>query len=161
MQARSNFGAGGILALVGVIVGMVFFGLYWSRVEVVQDKRPVIPPPESGAAVVAFVRESGGFSPLGVRIADSTHYAEVQFLTGPGCTALLHSGDPWPTGYTQCSSPVKIVGQVSGLGVTASGESLVGVELTVARACFELLKPGMDWPPTLPQCTRLSGVASR
>lgn len=154
MQTRSNFGAGGVLALVGVIVGVMFFGLYWTRVEVVKDKHPVVPSPESGAAVVDVVRESGGFSPLGVRIADSTHYAEVQFLTEPGCSALLHSGDPWPSGYEQCPSPVSVVGQVSGLGITASGESLVGVEFKVTRACFDLLRPGMGWPPTLPECTR-------
>ena len=139
--------------LVVVIVGAVFYGLHGGTVGVRTDDGAVIPPPHRGAAVVAFLRESGGFSPLGVRIADSTHYVEVHFLTEPGCSSLLHSGDPWPTTHSQCSSPVTIVGTVRGLGIASSGDSLVGVEFEVPRACFELLKPGMGWPSTVPQCT--------
>jgi hypothetical protein len=153
MKTRSNFGAGGVAALVVVIVGAIIFGLHGGKVEVVPDTRPVIQPPQSGAAVVAFLRTSGGHSLFGLRIVDSTHLAEVQFLTGPGCSALLYSGDPWPTDHAPCASPVKVAGHVSGLGNTASGDSLVGVEFTVTRACFELLKPGMSWPPTIAECT--------
>ena len=153
MKARSTFGAGGALVLVVVIVGVVFLGLHGGTVEVRTDDGPVTPPPRRGAAVVAFLRESGGFSPLGIRITDSTHYAEVQFLTEPGCSSVLRSGDPWPTTDAQCSSPVTIAGKVRSLGITASGDSLVGVEFEVPKACFELLKTGMGWPSSIPQCT--------
>jgi hypothetical protein len=143
--------AGGILAVVAVVVGVVIFGMNGGTREVVIDPHPVIPPPESGAAVIAALRQSGGRSLLGIRISDNKHYAEVEFLTGPGCSGRLRSGDAWPTGYAQCRSQVKVVGRVSGLGITASGASLVGVEFEVTRWCFELLKPGMAWPPALPE----------
>jgi hypothetical protein len=145
--------AGGIVALVSVIVGAVALGLGGGTRQVVIDPHPVIPPPDSGAAVIAALRQSGGRSLLGIRISDSKHYVEVEFLTGPGCSGQLRSGDAWPTGYAQCASNVRVVGRVSGLGITASGASLVGVEFEVVRSCFELLKPGMGWPPAPPECT--------
>jgi hypothetical protein len=146
-------GAGGIVALVAVIIGVVILGMNGGTVRVVTDPHPVIPPAESGAAVVAALRQSGGRSLLGIRLADSKNHVEVEFLTDPGCSGRLHSGETWPTGYAQCSSQVRVVGQVSGLGTTASGASLVGIEFEVTRSCFDLLTPGMGWPPAIPDCT--------
>ena len=87
-----------------------------------------------------------------MRIADTTHHVEVQFLAGPDCGGLLGGRDPWPSPHTQCSAPVDIVGNVDGIGITQSGDSLVGAEFEFPRACFEQLEPGMEWPPDLPEC---------
>jgi hypothetical protein len=152
LKPRSPVGVSGIVVLVLALVGLAFLGLRPGRTEVRSDQGPVITPPDSGAAVVAFLRESGGFSLLGLRFTDSTHYVEVKFITGPGCSGLVSSGDPWPTSFPECSSPVALVGEVGGTGVTMSGDSLVGVQFEVPRACFELLAPGMAWPPDLPEC---------
>jgi hypothetical protein len=141
------------LALVLLLGGVAFYGLRSARTEVASSEDPVVTPPETGAAVVAFLRESGGFSLLGIRFADSTHFVEVQFITEPGCSRLVTSGDPWPTPYPQCVSPVGMAGEVRGLGITVSGNSLVGVEFEVPRACFELLAPGMAWPTSLRECS--------
>ena len=146
-------GAGGIVALVMVIGGLAFYALRSGTAEVVVDGGPVVTPPEDGTAVVAFLRESGGFSLFGLRFADRTHLVEVQFITEPDCSRLVTSGDSWPTPYPQCVSPVPLVGEVRGLGITVSGNSLVGVEFGVRRACFDLLAPGMPWPTLLPECS--------
>jgi hypothetical protein len=156
MTARSNLGTRGVVTLVVLVAGVIgvfSFGFHTGKVEVVNDGRPEVLPADSGAAVVAVLRESGGRSLFGVHITDSTPYVEVRFRTAPGCSELLRSGDPWPTSFPQCSSPVKIVGKVRALGVTTSGESLVGVEFKVPRACFDLLRRGMTWPTTDPECT--------
>jgi hypothetical protein len=156
MKVGSNLGTRGVVVLVVLVAGVVgafAFGLHAGKVVVVQDQRPEVLPTDRSTAVVAVLRESGGRSLFGVRIAASTSYVEVRFLTEPGCSGLLREGDPWPTSLPQCSSSVKVVGKVRGLGVATSGDSLVGVEFKVPRACFELLGRGMAWPTTDPECT--------
>jgi hypothetical protein len=155
MKARSNLGTRGVVVLVVLVasvVGALWFGLHQGTVQVTNDPRPEVLPPNRGTAVIAVLRESGGRSLFGIRITASTRYVEVRFLTEPGCSALIQPGDPWPTSFAQCSSPVKIAGKVAGLGVTPSGDSLIGVEFAVPRACFELLGRGMAWPTTDPNC---------
>jgi hypothetical protein len=155
MKARSNLGTRGVVVLVVLVasvVGVFWFGLHQGTVQVVNDPRPEVLPPHRGTAVIAVLGESGGRSLFGIRISDSTPYVEVRFLTEPGCSGLLRPGDPWPTSFPQCSSPVKVVGKVGALGVTTSGDSLVGVEFAVPRACFKLLARGMAWPTTDPDC---------
>ena len=155
MKARSNLGTRGVMVLVVLVAGVFgvfWFGLHQGTAQVVNDPRPEVLPPDSGTAVVAVLRESGGWSLFGIRIADSTPYVEVRFLAEPGCSGLLRPGDSWPTSLPQCSSPIKIVGKVGGLGVTPSGDSLVGIEFEVPRSCFELLGRGMAWPTTDPNC---------
>lgn len=152
MKSRSPMGVSGTVALALVLAGLAFYGLRPGRTEVVYDEGPVITAPDTGAAVVAFLRESGGFSPFGLRFTDSTHYVEVQFITEPGCFELLDGGDPWPTPHQQCSSSVEMVGEVGSLGINRFGRSLVGVQFKVPRACYELLVPGMAWPSGFPEC---------
>lgn len=151
MQPQVKKIAAGLVVFVALIV-VAASVLRPVRSEVVSVEVPVLPVPEPGTAIVALLRESGGFSLLGIRIADTTHHVEVQFLAEPGCTGLLGDREPWPTAYPQCSAPIDIVGNVGGVGVTQSGDSLVGVEIEVPRACFEQLEPGMEWPPDLPEC---------
>ena len=152
MKTRSPMGVGGIVALVMLAAGVAFYGLRSGTAEVTVDEGPGVTPLEDGSAVVAFLRESGGFSLLGLRFADSTHYVEVLFTTEPGCSDLVAADDPWPTPYPQCSTPVEMLGTVGGLGVTTSGRSLVGVQITVPSVCYQLLTAGMAWPTNLPEC---------
>ncbi len=155
MTTRSSLGTRGVVTLVVLVAGVLgalFVGLHSGRVEVVSDPRPEVLPTDNRTAVVAVLRESGGWSLFGARITDSTRHVEVRFLTGPGCSGLLQPGDPWPTTFPECSSPVEVAGKVGTLGVTPSGDSLIGVEFEVSRACFKLLDQGMTWPITDPEC---------
>ncbi len=151
MKSKPPAGVGAVVAFI-LLAAMVFVALRPGSTEVVVDDATPIAPPEAGAAVVASLRQSGGFSPFGLRITDSTHYVEVQFVTEPGCLALVDSGDPWPMPYPECSSPVEMVGEVGGLGRTLSGDSLVGVQIKVPGDCYNLLERGMTWPSGHPEC---------
>jgi len=145
----------GVLGIVGLILlaaAVAFVALRPGSTVVVVDDAPPIAFPEAGIAVVASLRQSGGFSPFGLRITESTHYVEVHFITEPGCSVVVDSGDPWPTPYPECSSPVEMVGEVGGLGRTMSGDSLVGVQIKVPGACYDLLERGMTWPSDHPEC---------
>lgn len=154
MKSRSPWSIGGIVALVVLVAAAVFALFRPGTTTITIDDRPPITAPEDGSAVVAFLRESGGLSLLGIRFADSTHHVEVQFLAPAGCSALLRSGDPWPSPHQECSVPVEVTGEVGGLGVMETGESMVGVQFTVSRGCYESLEPGMAWPPDDPGCPR-------
>ncbi len=140
----------GIVAL--LVAGLALVGLGGSKVETHTDG-PAIAPPDSGEPVVAALRESGGWAPLGLHVVDSTHSVEVWFVDQPGCSGKIHSGDRWPTGHPECSGHAGIAGTVRGLGVTPQGGSIVGVEFTVSGACYARLKLGDVWPPKFPQCT--------
>ena len=141
-----------VVVLVACVVVVFSLGSH-TTATIVNDPRPEVLPARRGIAVVGALREAGGRSLFGVRLSDSTRYVEVRFLTEPACSRLIQPDDPWPTSFPQCSSPVKIVGTVRALGITTSGDSLVGVEFEVPRACFELLSRGMAWPTTAPACT--------
>jgi len=139
-----------LVALLAVGVGIM--ALRPGSVEVSVDDVPPVTPPADGTAVVADSRGPGGLNLFGIQIIDPTHTVDVVFLTGPGCSALLLSGDPWPAPYPSCASDVDVSGSVGGLGVTEDGRSLVGVTVTVSRACFERVERGMVWPPDLAEC---------
>jgi len=152
MRARATKIAAGVVASIVLIAVLAALELRPIRSEIVADDSQAVELPEPGSAIVTVLRESGGLSLLGLRIKDATHHVEVQFLAGPGCAELLNGGDPWPTRHPECTAPIDIVGYVGGLGITQSGDSLVGVQFEVPRACFEQLVTGMAWPPDLPEC---------
>jgi len=152
VKPKPPVGVGGIAALTLVAAALVFVALRPGSTEVRFDDAPPIAPPEAGAAVVVSLHQSGGFSPFGLRITDSTHYVEVQFITQPDCFVVVDSGDPWPTPYPECSSPVEMVGEVAGWGRTMSGDSLVGVQIMIPGDCYDLLERDMMWPSDHPEC---------
>ena len=155
MQPEARKIAAGVVASVAfgiLIVVLAASVLRPTRSEVIFDDGPAVANPEPSRSIVALLRESGGFSLFGIRFADTTNHVEVRFLAGRDCAGLLSGRDPWPSPHTQCSAPVELVGKVGGIGIDQSGNSLVGVEFEVPRACFEQLEPGMEWPPDLPEC---------
>lgn len=139
------------IATLVVVGAALWFGAHVGHAA--RDQHPEVLPRRRDTAVVAGLRETGGWSLFGVRITGSTAHVEVRLLADPGCAERLRSGDPWPAHVPQCASPVSTVGTVSGLGVTLSGESLVGVDFDVSQACFRLLELGAAWPTTDRNCT--------
>ena len=144
--------SGGTVVLALLLVGAVAFALRPGTETIVVDDSPPVEPAADGTAVIHGLRAPGGLALFGVQIVDPTHTVEVQFLTGPGCSALLASGDPWPTTHPECASRVDVVGVIGGLGITNTGQSLVGVTLTVPGACYDRMERGMVWPPGIPEC---------
>lgn len=115
----------------------------------------VLPPvslPDPGedpaAAVVIALRESGGFSLLGLTFGDVTHTATVQFYAPAGCHEQLTTGDAWPTPFPECAAQVPIAGTVSGGGIAATGESIVAVDVVVTEECYRAVAAGDTWPPS-------------
>jgi hypothetical protein len=143
----------GTTAIALLLIGAVALALRPGTETIVVDDSPPVEPPADGTAVIHSLRAPGGLAPFGVQIVDPTHTVEVQFLTGPGCATLLTSGDPWPTTHPECASRVDVVGVIGGLGITNTSQTLVGVTLTVPRACYDRIERGMAWPPGIPECT--------
>ncbi len=146
-------GAGMAVVLALVAVGLVVLALRPGTSVVVIDDSPPVEPPADGTAVVATLRAPGGLALFGAQIIDPTHTVEVRFLTGPGCSALLTSDDPWPTPHPECAGTVDLVGVVGSIGIAETDRSLVGVTMTVPGACYDQLRRGMAWPPDIPECS--------
>jgi len=152
VEKRSPLGIGAGVAVVLVAAGLIVTLLRPGTTEITVDDGPPVTAPGDGSAVVAGLRAAGGFSLFGLRIVDPTHTVEVRFTAGPGCAALLSSGDPWPVPDPECTVAVPVAGEVAGLGVDATGRSLIGVAFPVSRECFEGLELGAPWPPAAPGC---------
>ncbi len=119
----------------------------------------VLPPvtlPDPGEdptnAAVAGLRQSGGFSLLGLAFGDVTHTAVVQLSAPTGCYELVTTGDPWPAPFKQCDMPFAIEGTVSGGGIAVTGESIIAVDVTVTEACYITIAPGDPWPTATDAC---------
>ena len=110
-----------------------------TRTEVLPPVGLPDPGGDPAAAVVVAMRQSGGFSLLGLAFSEQTHTITIQFYAPGGCYEQLTSGDKWPVQLEQCASGVAVEGIVSGSGVTATGESIVAVDVVVTEACFESL----------------------
>jgi hypothetical protein len=120
----------------------------------------VLPPitledPESvepNAAVVMEKHESGGSSIFGFTIRRTSHFVRVQFFDEPGCHAVVSSSEAWPTSHEECRSTVPVRGEVSGIGITATGQSIIGVDIEVSGTCYDTVTPGDSWPTSAPEC---------
>jgi hypothetical protein len=104
------------------------------------------------AAVVITKHESGGSSIFGFTIRRTSHLLRVQFFDEPGCHAVVSSGEAWPTSHQECRSTVPVRGEISGIGITATGQSIIGVELEVSGTCHDTVTPGDPWPTSAPEC---------
>lgn len=146
---------------VGVILGMlaigavVAFALGGTSVETT-----VLPPVSLGdpqdveptAAVITAMRKSEGFSIFGLELGGTTHYLSVQFYETPGCWEVVSFGELWPTSFEECSGAVAIAGEISGIGNTGTGESMISVDVEVPEACYVAVARGGTWPSTASAC---------
>lgn len=142
------------MALLVVALGaFAFIGLRGTRTEIFVSDDPEVTVAQDGTAVVDVLRESGGFSLLGLHFTDSTHSVEVKFITAPGCSGRVETGDPWPAPLDECAGPTGLAGAIGGTGVTITGDSVIGVVFEVPRGCFKRLSRGMPWPTEFPECS--------
>lgn len=152
MARRPAVTGGGGVFLALLLVGLVALALRPGGETVVMDDSDPVVPPDDGTPVVHTLRAPGGFSLFGLQVVDPTHTVEVVFVAGPGCAALLESGEPWPTPHPECAHSANIQGLVGGTGISSSGMSMVGVSFSVPGDCFDLLTRGVVWPPSFPEC---------
>lgn len=71
-----------------------------------------------------------------------SYQVRLQFYESPGCHEAVTSREPWPPPTRDCSKRVAIVGGIVGIGVAATGESIIGVAVEVSADCFQTLVLG-------------------
>lgn len=108
---------------------------------------------DPAVALITDKYEDGGFSLLGLKLTSPDYRLRVRLFTAAGCFILIENGEPWPTSFEECSSPIPIEGAISGGGIAATGASIVGVDLLVDRDCFDAVEPGDPWPPSSHACS--------
>ncbi|MGA9598518.1 MAG: hypothetical protein WBV06_20345 [Acidimicrobiia bacterium] len=148
-------------AAVLVLVGLAFLG--GSTKTTILPTVELPPPGDVGPtgapiAVVISTHQDQETSFFGLLRGPKHYIAGVQFYAQSGCLRLLADGDPWPASAAECSTDVPISGVVRGLGVAATGETIVLVDVEVSEECFVALDPGNTWPPDLTTCAYLAGV---
>ena len=150
MNRSSNTG---LVLVIVVALAAVVLALRPTMTETEVLPAVTLPDPgeEPAAAVVIALRESGGFSLLGLTLGEVTRTVTVQFYAPAGCYEQVATGDSWPAPFADCASQVPIEGTVSGGGIAATGESIVAVDVTVTEDCFASVAAGDGWPP--PGCT--------
>jgi len=152
-MSRESIAAAVLGVLVVVVLVVVAFAPGSTTTEVLppiqlDDVESVGP----NAAIVSAKRESGGSSIFGFKIGRTNHLVRVQFFDEPGCHEVVSSGEAWPTPHEECTSRVPVRGEVSGIGITAAGQSIIGVELEVSGTCYDTVTPGDSWPTSVPEC---------
>ena len=117
--------------------------------------QPPVTPPATGA-VVSGLTVDEGLSILGVRLRSAVFRVQVEFRVAGECQSRLDFGASWPVDDPACSSDVPIEGTISGLGNTASGDTIVIVEREISESCFDAIdaRSGGAWPPAEETCTR-------
>jgi hypothetical protein len=98
------------------------------------------------SGVVVGKLETGGFSFLGLDFGRKTYSVDVHIAAPPGCADSIDMGEPWPSGVTECHPSPRIVGEVAGLGLSPTGESVILVRSEVGAACYDTIEPGDVWP---------------
>jgi hypothetical protein len=142
-------GASGLVVVIIAALALAALALRPAMTETEVLAPVSLPDPgeDPAAAVVIALRESGGFSLLGLAFGDVTHTVTVQFYAPAGCYEQLTTGDAWPSPLPECSGPVPIEGTVSGGGTAATRESIVAVDVVVTADCYSSITAGDSWPP--------------
>ena len=109
-------------------------------------------PSGTPAAVVIGKNQSGGRSFLWMEFGQRNRLS-VQFYAPQGCSDLIDFGEQWPAAFNECTSAVPVTGAISGLGIAATGESIVAVDVVVTQDCFDDVEIGSLWPPAVATCT--------
>ena len=144
---------GGVVVVL-LIVGVLIVALQPGNETVVVDTSTPVTPPDDGSPVVHTLGASGGLAQF--RRTDHRPHPQRRGAV-PGRARMCrsrHNGDVWPTSHAECAHPSELVGEVAGLGITSSGQSLVGVSFAVPRGCYERPERGMAWPPAAPECAK-------
>jgi hypothetical protein len=155
LEARVNrWSNTGIIAAVIIVIGVLFVGLRSVRTEVTVEPPISIPDAseDPSAAVVISRLKSGGFSLFGLQFGTVTYSVTVQLYAEPGCYDRIADGGSWPPSISGCDSPVAIEGVISGGGIAATGESIIGVDVEVTGDCYDTIERGDAWPPADVAC---------
>jgi hypothetical protein len=135
-----------VLAAVALLV-LGFYALRPGTTETRDLPNVTLGPPATSTAVVNAKSQSGGTHFLGFRFGRTTYRVSVLFYAPPGCFGLVEVGDEWPAPVVECSSDVPISGELTGLGIASTGESILAVDAEVTEDCFAQLVRGASWPP--------------
>jgi hypothetical protein len=143
-----------IIVVILVLAAAVSLGLRPGSTESGFLSSVPLPDPldDPAGAVVVGQYETGGFSFFGLQLGTATRTVRVQFHAAPGCWDHASSGDPWPTPFEECSSPVTIEGTISGRGIAPTGETIVSVDVEVPGDCYDAISSGDRWPSTVAAC---------
>jgi hypothetical protein len=110
---------------------------------------------EAGTAVVTSKRMNEGSKILGFVLRDPEYHVAVAFaVRGEECYQALAEQEAWPVPEASCPNSGSVSGLLSGIGITAEGDTYVGVTITVAEECFADVELGVRWPPSLEACAR-------
>jgi len=145
----------------GVIVGAVFVGVIvlaavvlvtmgTTRTETSRSSSVALGNPDEnnlGDVMVIGKNQSGGNSIFGIHFGHVTYRVSVHVIAAPGCFEAVNSGDRWPTSIEGCSIETDIDGEIGGGGISATGDSIIGVVFEVSRQCFDITAVGDMWPP--------------
>lgn len=140
-----------VLAAVAVLV-LGFYALKPVTTETRDLPGVTLGPPATSTAVVNAKSQSGGTHFLGLRFGRTTYRVSVLFYAAPDCSGLVEVGDQWPAPFVECSSDVPISGELTGLGIASTGESIIAVDAEVTEDCFARVVRGASWPPGDPAC---------
>jgi hypothetical protein len=147
---------------VGVVIGALLIGALLSLAGLSTSTETQALPAvtlgdpqdvEPTTAVITEKRQNGGFSIAGLRFGHTTYRIRVQFYAAPGCYELVDFRVPWPAPHQDCASDVPITGTISGLGIAATGESVIGVDVDVGEDCYKAVARGDTWPPATRTCS--------
>lgn len=154
MSRPPTSGAGILAAVVVAVLALAFFGLRPQRVVTEPAAEYPYDPATEGdlGPVVVSTRSSGGFRLLGFQLGHQQHTVSVRFVAPPGCSQQLATGQSWPVANPACTTPYTVTGTIGGLGTTADGRSLIGLDIDVSRECSATVELGTVWPPTTGAC---------
>jgi hypothetical protein len=147
-----------IIGVISVIVAAAFLALGSGTTEthispaVTLPDPAVLGPSETTSALVVAKRQFGGTAILGFTFGKESYRVSAQFYAAAGCLPLVESGDMWPTPFDECATGIDLAGEISGLGLAATGESIMLVDIEVLEDCFDIVPIESAWPTDLPAC---------
>jgi len=142
---------GGILVGAIILAAVALAAMGTTRTETSRSSSVALGNPDDnnlGDVVVIGKSQSGGNSIFGIHFGHVTYSVSVHVIAAPGCFEAVNSGDRWPTSIEGCSIEADIEGEIGGGGISATGDSIIGVVFEVSRQCFDITAVGDTWPPS-------------
>jgi hypothetical protein len=139
------------IALVVAVAAAV--GAFGGSVEttVGEDEIPFEAIPRDGSAIVFSKSQGGGLEFLGVRIQRPEYWIDVALTVPEDCIDDDGVGNRTLRGDGACGE-LPISGPIDGGGITAEGDRIAILRLTLNKACFEAVATGSPWPNAEPAC---------